>query len=356
MIGTNTAQLLAFNSQQSKKFVEHRLGRRQYREKHPTGVRWLYCMESRGNPRDIFEGLPLGIGRSRQNLGAIFKPKNWPGLQASLREDQRHLEQRGRPTLWIAGSHHSNTDPRLGCKGHQCDPARTLAASRALRGQLDETFAAEVAADRVRSICASINTDNDAVTFYGLHGEMFDVATAINASPPEIHDRLVAVYEGQLTEQMILDLANYAHRNAKHVGKVIQKKRTFAQIDHHESMIFVGQSPEALCAPGEALVISPFDPSFSSVVKTAAEILQDNVRKYHLLRGYVLALVAAAPYHPSEDLQVNAERKNRAAHMARNLAECALQAISSSVRAIVDNLETLTGVVRMDTLAFELID
>ena len=355
MIGTNTDLLVAFNKLQSKKFVDHRPKRHEYRQKHPTGIRWLRCMDSRGDPRFMFgDDLPFGIGRSYQNVGAIFKPKHWPGFQASLQEARSHLEKRGRGTLFVAADHWSKSSPHLGCKGHHNDSARAQAATRILKRQLDELFASE--SDTVRSICVSIDTDTDAITFRGVNGEVFDIATVVYASPPEIQDRLTAVYGEQLTERMISDLADYAVLNARHCRKVRQKKRPLAEIDRSESMIFVGQSPEALCDRGEALVISPFDPSLSSVVKTAAEILQDNLKKYDLRRGHNLALVAAAPYHPSENMEINAERKNRAGHLARNLAERGWQAINDSVRGIIDHLEPVTGVIRMDTLGFELID
>jgi hypothetical protein len=341
-------RILGVNKEQSHRFVEARAARRQHRVIHPTGVRWIRCMDSRGDPNVILMDFPFGIGRSYQNLGGDFDLRSWPEFRKSVMETYLHLRRERRPVLFIIAKHYSKSDnEHLGCKGHGFNVASALDSNNRMKRDFEYVFHDD---PEVATICAMIDTDGDGITLFGDGNRFFlDLATLADASEDDISRQLRDLYP-LMSWRIFGDLFDLVTHNILRILYVRQYPRPRAEIEHRESILFIGQSPETLCINGNALVVSPFDPNFKHVVKVAARILLDNMAQGYCNGAMVTTVI---PYSPIESRQdMTAAKRNAAKLHAEDIAGKAAEALNEIPRAM-GRFQFLTGVANMDTLLIE---
>jgi hypothetical protein len=72
-IGTSVGNVLDFNGWQSERFIAARQERRQHRQLHPTGIRYVCCMDPRAHPIKILSELPFGMGHpTKISVGGLI--------------------------------------------------------------------------------------------------------------------------------------------------------------------------------------------------------------------------------------------------------------------------------------------
>ncbi len=311
-------------------------------------------MDSRGNPHGFLHGVPFGIFRSYQNLGGVFR-LTWSDFVDSVVDERNCLRDRGRPMAIIILDHYSASDnERLGCAGHKGNIAQARDINRSLRNGLVDLFLDD---HEVVSICGSIETDGDILTFWSRSG-----GDHITVSPKTSASDLEAWFrrhhpDTARNEHVIADLVDIGLRNARHQQELNGRRRTSRELGHSESMLFVGHSPEAFCQNGDALVISPFDPDLDRAIGKAAKILTNNAHKYRIRPGGRLVAVASAAYHSArtndlDPLRANIARRD-AVLRAKVLGDHLMAAAMSSGSVMRNWCEFLVCVVDMETMLAE---
>jgi hypothetical protein len=310
-------------------------------------------MDSRGDPAVILDDLPFGIGRSYQTLGGDFDLQAWPQFGKSILDAWINLERQGRPTLFVIAKHYSKSNnDRLGCKGHGFDLKAAKLASQRLKNQFDAVFGSN---PMVSTICVLVDTAGDGITFWGDTGEMFDLAETENVSEEFIHYHLEQIYP-RINKTILTDLVDLALRNIRHIAKVRASGRSPAELDHRETIIFIGQSPEAVCENASALIISPFDPDLPRVVRTAGSIIVDNITKRAVDPRGGIVVATAVPYRPDECSHIVQVRKNMAWLHAADLGQKSLGVLHQYFPSIRQYLHHLTAIISMETMLMEACD
>jgi hypothetical protein len=252
--------------------------------------------------------------------------------------------------LVIIADHYSGSNnDELGCRGHDFDIAKARKASQKMKSQFDTIFGSD---PDVVTICISIDTDTDAITFHGNGGRTLDIASQYRTIP--LNERSLRMLYPLMPEWIFQDLLDLAKRNEHHFQSVKRRQRHLAETVHSESILFIGQSPEA-CCDNNALVVGPFDPNLPSVIAKAGTMLHDNVKKYGICENGRIVLVAAAPYTPGDHKhpEVTETRKKIAKCLAKYLAEQATQAIKNGVPDLVRYIDPLNVIVSMETMLAE---
>ena len=358
MVGTTCDVLQRVNQNVSAEFVQQYSARQQFRQEHRTELLWLRCMDSRANPSYIFQGVPVGIWRSYQNMGAKFSVRLWRLFHDNLKREVEYLKEHDRTALFVIADHFSAVK-EFGCKGHDYEQARARAANAATRFQLDSMFDIEPGRGDVAAICVSINTDNDSIIFLNRAGEELNTLSMLRKSNQKIIESIDKFYRKELSLRIRQDLGRYAVYNVRHVEKVTQFTRTLTERSHHESVIVYGESPEAFCLRGEGLTISPYIPpsEFFPAMKGAIGILDANREQYGLRPQRKFVFVAAAPYYPDpKNPQATEKRAGEAKVWARALADRGVLAVREYAQdsALLDSFEYLTAVVNKYNMRAEI--
>jgi hypothetical protein len=308
-------------------------------------------MDPRGDPHAILDGLPFGTGRCYQNFGGNFDLKACPEFLVSIKEAWQCLEERGRPKLFVIAKHYSKSNNQgFGCAGNQFNRQTAESAARGLKAQFDAVFAGD---PETHTICVLVDTDEDGITFLGERVGEFDIATVASDELGNVSSELKLLYP-LMSEQMFRDLLDLALRNLRHVAQVRLQPRTASDLLHNESMLFIGQSSEAICPPGEAFVISPFDSNLPRAIKSAGEMLWENHSRRGSKQSHI-TLIVSAPYHPIANARSGATEvlKTIAKLRVQNLSALAVDTLHKRIPRLIPYMKYLNVIISMDTLLVE---
>jgi len=340
--------LLKINKDRSHEFISERPRRRKYRQDHPTEIGVFECMDGRVH-LPLLTRTPFGIIQSWRNMGGQFDLLHWPRFQTSVRGFSGYARRKKVPILLIVGDHFSRSSTHLGCRGHNYDFERSQASNRELERQFDYFFGDDPS---VYTIRIAVETDEDTLVFYGKSEGILDLGMTFGISREDLIDKLKSLYPGmEKIGTMIEDLAEIGMRNERHAATVRMSKRPLAEADHREWVIGVGQGFDWLHEPNTALIIGPFDPKLSRVIKKAGGLIRDNIQRPGFNRERGVALISLAPFRPEE----GSSGRKFASLQAMELARQAARALEE-VPEIRPYLHSLTAIVSMEDCRLTILD
>jgi hypothetical protein len=125
-------------------------------------------------------------------------------------------------------------------------------------------------------------------------------------------------------------------------------------IDHRESILFVGQNHKSLCPPGEALVVNRFDPQLAEVLVVAGKLLIENLEKYGIAPNGKILLITAASYSSEDDPGITEVRKKFAKLKAEKLANRSAGALRDRrIEKLLPYVDYMTAIVDTQTFLAE---
>ncbi len=338
---------LNLNKAHSERFFQQKHERDEYRQKHPTAVMVIGCMDDRVN-FPVITDMPFGIVRELRTAGGKFsfrvarfrqRIQTWNSFEKGKRRNR----------LVIVTKHRSNTHRELGCKAFGYDEREAMATHQALRKEFDYIYEDE---PDFYALNCTIETDEGSLSFLGKAGQKLDLSVMLDASPVDLLCELRATYP-DMPEHILIDLLPFAVKNILHIKRIRSlKNRSHEEKGHRASVIAVGTGTEWIDG---AYIINPADPKFSEAVKIALNLIEKNYRK----SGCKPLLLASASFQPPSCFSSEAEREEyseerysgyRIAMLEANgLAEDLRIIASETVPDLLSHLERLTTVVNLDT-------
>lgn len=338
------------NREQSDLFsnAAARHARQQYRRIHPTEIAAFKCMDGRLN-LSVMTETPVGILQPYRNIGGDFD-LGWPFLGQLVKEWVNTSIHKGRDCLILATYHFSKGDRHRGCKGFGYDTDAARAAAAGLVAQASRVFGTPYQV--VHPILVGIETDEDALVFHGVKGEIFTVADNLNMGVPELNQRFAELYP-QMRECIRVDLLELVKGNQHHIQKVRASNRPPIDLDHREQIIAVGRGFDWLHLPNMALIIGPYGPEWPKAVATAGGIVLDNLKRGQLdpEAGRLLLIAKLARE------ERGSAGWNLAVEEAHFVTKQAYAALEGAVPELIDDkFSVLTGVVDAQTRLLHLCD
>lgn len=322
---------------------EATLARQRYQAQHPTAIAVLKCMDGRINI-PVATGTPPGIIQPFRNLGGMFD-LGWPHLGEVLAHHVHRQIADGRRVLLLATYHFSRGDPQRGCAGFNYDTAAALAATEALRRQIETVFG--LGHRSVYPLICGFETDEDALIVHGEKaGQRLDLSTVTAADHALLPARLAALCP-DMPEQMRGDLLPLLTGNLRHIAAVRQSVRTL-DTEHREWIICLGRGFDFVHMPNLALIVGPYSPQLADPIGKAAGIIASNMQAGRIPDDGFL-LLASSPYEEIGSDKARAEMK------ARFMAGFAAQVIAERAPAIAGRMISRTAVLDWRTRRLELL-
>lgn len=318
------------------------LARKRYLAEHPTAIAVLKCMDGRINI-PVATNTPMGIITPFRNIGGMFD-LGWPYLGEVLTEYVRDNVQTGRRVLMVLTYHFSRKYKHLGCAGFNFDTAAAIEHTRFLQRQVEHVFGA--GHGTVYPLICGFETDEETLVLHGTNGEILDASTL----RPEDESQLPLLFARlfpDMPTQVRNDLLPLLSGNIAHISSIRATQRPL-EIEHREWMICVGRGFDFLHTPNLALIIGPYSPELAAPVRTAASIIESNMRSGRIPSDGFL-LLSSAPYN---DIGMDRARAELKAHF---FAQFAGNVIRQEYPELALKMNTQVGVLDWRSRELELI-
>jgi len=287
--------VLAINEEQSAAYVAAQFARRRHWAVHPTFFCALKCMDGRLNLSEILQ-IPIGLIKPLRSIGGRFEIY-WPTFMKRLRfwikAALNNPHPKGTYSCIFVTYHFSASDnEHLGCAGWHHDTEAAKAHAEKISRDLREIYL-----DQVIPIVTGIETDRDILILHGQNGDVRG-DELVGLSEEEILQRLRSCFPN-LTEfpQIVLDdLVPFLMGNARHIASLGDRTRDQSVLGHNERIIAVGQGFDWLAARNRALIINDATVDLRKPIKTAARIIENNLKNAPQDRALIFTSV------PYEDL------------------------------------------------------
>lgn len=345
-----TKWLLEHNAKQSGAFLtpEAKKNRDEYREKHPTLLGALKCIDGRLNLSLVTE-VPLGIIQPFRNIGGKFDI-GWPYFQTVLSEWFEYAHENRKDCILFVTYHYSKGDRMRGCKGFDYDTDAARKAAEDLRGRIRRIYS-DVAAIRIGVIMLGVETDEDALVLHGSNGGILHLSGETETSTPRLMKKVSKLFPC-LNEQMLHDFVPLVRGNVTHIKAVRKSGRSAIENEHCECCLGVGRGFDWLHVPNKALLIGGYSFDAGVPIVKAAGIILSNINEGRIKKTDGVVLMASALYWENGGLGV---KKRLAIERAMSLAEFSLEKIKAdpSVSPLLDYLSVVVGEVNMQTRLFK---
>lgn len=284
------------------------LARQRYMAEHPTAIAALKCMDGRIN-LSVATQTPAGILMPFRNLGGMFN-LGWPHLGEILTHYVQSMVHSGRRVLLMITYHWSKGDVKRGCAGFHYNRQASMEHAWGIRDQVSHLFGQ--AHQTVYPLVCGFETDQESLLLHGPDGGTLDVAELTADAMDELAQPLSALFP-DLPAPMRADLIPLLKGNWTHVQTVraqtAQRERELA-IEHREWVICLGRGFDFLHTPNLALIVGPYSPDLAHPIRTAAHIIESNMRSGRIPDDGFL-LLASVPYESMGVERARAELKAR---------------------------------------------
>lgn len=343
--GNVAADLLRINREQSQRFVNAKLSRRNYRFEHPTEHVWCKCMDGRLNG-SVLTRTPLGIISPFRAAGGRFD-LGWPYFMEKVAGMVNYATGQGRQCLFFCTYHFSAGKPERGCKAFKFDTNAARVSAFNLRSQYDEAFPGP---DReVHAIVVGIETDEDALELHENNGagrtlRMADLDPAITED--ELRPQVRDLYP-DMPLRVVNDLLPLLLGNIRHIADVRRVGRIPEELDHREVALCLGRGFSWLHTPNRAIIIGPWE-QWENEVAIGGHILLENLQKGRVPQATRPVFMVSAPYR-----ELGTPEHLLAPFKARFLHNKGLEVLTREVPDLVPHLDLMAGTVNMENLLFE---
>lgn len=323
--------------------------RQEYRDKHPTEVGVLKCMDGRLHV-PVMTQTPMGIIQPFRNIGGRFD-LGWHSFQLTMDEFIEYaVVVRGTGVVIFATYHYSRGSIHRGCRGFQYSRNRAEEYARALKACFERVYG-----DEITVILCGIETDYESLILHGDSDRVVDLAEVATTDPTAIYEMLSDLYPG-IPNKVLRDLIPLVVGNIRHSAEVRASNRSIADTEHNEWVLGVGRGFDWLHAINTALLVGPYDPDLAGAIETAAGLLLDN-----FVEGKVngnLVLMSSAPYREHRHEHRKGQARRLAIEKSRFLNRFAFDVIrgSDKLKALVPHIQSLTACVNVDTREVEVLE
>lgn len=277
-------RILSVNEAQSAAYVAAEGARQRYWATHRTFLACVKCMDGRV-VLPVMTKTPVGIVKPFRAIGGRFEIF-WPSFLGRVRAWVDDAMAHGSRASILLSYHYSASDPHQGCAGWHYDTNAARAHAEKLREQLAYVFGEELV-----PLVIGIETDSDAITFHGSHGDVN--AGALPADEGAVAEALARAMPA-VPAEVRRDLVPLLIGNAGRVAELRLSPRDTHHLGHDERILAVGQGFDWLAEENAALIVNDADPSLSESIRVAAGILATNLRA---APDEAATLFTCIPYH-----------------------------------------------------------
>lgn len=334
--------IIELNKKHSEMFQSQRLERELYLSKHPTNVVVFKCMDGRIHMPTVTR-TPLGIMRPFRNIGGKFN-LGWPLLNESFDQSVKKSVKRGNRTLALVTYHYSQGDSHRGCAGFNYDCEESKAFTENFRRQILRTYGEDNGV--VFPILVGLETDKDALIFHGEGGGALDVSTIKDDSDKNLIAAFKKLYP-LMPERILLDLIPLVKGNIKCIEETKEKGKSLEQLVHGEWVLAIGKGFDWLHTPNMALIVGPYDPNIGESIKTAAEIIELNLKQKRAEGGMILL---------SSAIYVDPAEKTRAKERTLYLNGLAQEIIVKNHPEMASEMHSMAVVLDSSTMEMEVVE
>lgn len=342
--GSLVQMVLQRNQEQSDLFCssDAKLARMRYRAEHPTEIAWFKCMDGRLNGSVMTE-TPVGIIQPFRNLAGSFD-LGWPYLGELVLQWVEYSIRNGRRCMPFLTYHWSKSDLHKGCRGHDYDVVKAKADAQHLLESIEYVFGRGHTA--VYPILAGIETDEDTLVLNGLDGKELNMVDVLESSREELVQRINEVFP-DMDQAFVNDLLPLVEGNIRHIRSLRANPRPVTDTVHAENILAVGRGFDWMHWFNRVLIIGPYSYDLAKPIKTAAEIILNNINEGRAPAHDGALLVTSGVYRERTGANPKlAELK------AKSLEAFALKVIKASVPDLYEHLHVLSGTVDTDTRLF----
>lgn len=336
--------LLAHNEEKSRAYSDPGVTsmRRLYRQRHPTEIAALKCMDGRINI-PLITGIPKGIIQPFRNLGGRFD-LGWPYFGQLMQEWEAYAISKGRKGIVFITYHWSKSHEHRGCAGFGYKKEDAIQHTIELHDQFERVFGREHAV--VHPIRVGIETDEDSMVLHGKDDYRLDLAKEANTSFEELRIK-VEKLDPSMDATTVNDLLNLVWGNIEHRAEVLRSKRPVQDVEHKENVLALGRGFTWLHIPNKAIIIAPLMPDQTEPIEKGARIILNNLKTVKGLKkdGAVLlfSVFHREPVGPE---------KTFAIEKADSLAFLAIKTIKERVPELLPHLDLMIGTTDNNTLKF----
>lgn len=323
------------------------LARERYLARHPTAVAALKCMDGRVN-LSVATQTPVGILMPFRNLGGMFN-LGWPHLGEILTQYVMDRVREGRRVLLLITYHWSRGDPLRGCAGFHYNREASMAHAWAIREQVRQLFGQD--SSTVYPLVCGFETDQEALLLHSAHGQSLNMADEGTGATHEELQQQVAALLPDMPGPMRADLLPLLQGNLRHVAHLrtlAERRERDLVTEHREWAICLGRGFDFLHTPNTALIVGPYSPDLAHPIRTAAQIIQDNMKQGRIPDDGFL-LLASVPYDTLGVERARAELK------ARFMGQFAAGVIAEAFPALAERMHRHTAVLDWSARRLEFV-
>lgn len=332
------------NREQSALFCspDAQQARRRYRALHPTEIAWFKCMDGRLNG-PVITRTPVGIIQPFRNLAGSFD-LGWPYLGELVQQWVDYAVDHGRHCMPFITYHWSKSDKHKGCRGHDYDVEKAKADARRFLKAIEYVFGQEH--NEVYPILTGLETDEDTMVLNGPRNQELDISKALDWSSDELSNCVQELFP-DMEDSVANDLSPLLQGNITHIKSLRDNPRTVEETVHAEQILAIGRGFDWMHWLNRALIIGPFSYDLAEPIRTAAEIILDNIRKGRVSAHDGALLMTSGVYR-----EKTGSYPRMAESKARSLEAFALKVIKESVPDLYPYLHVLSGTVDTNTRLF----
>ncbi len=335
--------LLDRNSQQSAEFCspDNTLWRHQYRERHPTEIAALKCMDGRLN-LSVITKTPPGIIQPYRNIGGMFD-FGWPYFGELINDWVDYAVSQGRDCLLLITDHFSKGDKHRGCRGFRYDDSASREHTLKLKREAERIYGARHVV--VYPVQVTIETDEDALIIRNGDDEL-NLAVSSKLTTDDLRQKIRELFP-DMKPEMVEDFLPLLEGNIRHIQEVRAMNRPLVDTEHRERILVIGRGVDWLHIPNVALIIGPYSFNLGGPIATAGKILLDNLESGRIPKdGGVLIMASAACRNMNGHHRAQAERK------AQSMLDFSLQTIAADVPQLTPHIQHIAGITDLNTRRF----
>lgn len=343
--GGGIARLIGLNESHSRLFRESGAARIRHQTRSETEVGGSFCSDGRVNMA-LATQMPIGSIHKHRNIGAVFDLFEWPLYRQDVENFVLNSLRLGRRCLYLPSFHFSANDIKRGCKGHKHDTSLAISNASSLAGQFKKMFIP----DELGLLVIGINTDLDELVLLKRDGSLVHASSLMGLNDESLLD---AVYQSNkhLPRAVAKDFLWLLKGNLNHIQELRQRPRGDFDNDHQESVVAIGQGLDWLYTYNLGLIVGPYDPNLGAAIKTAAEIVWDNIRQQRVNPDEGIVIIASAQYDSSIHF-----KRNGAIIWAKDLMRIANQIIANELPEFAEYADFMSVVTDLNTRQMEIIE
>jgi len=344
-VPTLISRIKQINREYSENFClpDAQAERRWFCEEYPVGLFSFGCMDGRNNIPNATE-IPLGVMKNFHFAGGEWHW--WNNVSTVFSKDIARHEKKHRASLVLVSYHFSRSEKHLGCAWFNYDTDAAIKANLKFLKKIERVYGDKHKV--VFPVLVGLETDEESLVIHDSnnHENVLRVADLQEYDENYLKTTLVQMF-GLIEANTMKMLLRLIAGNINHVAKIRASHRPVIDLDHREWILAIGNGLDWFRATNQAIIIGMYSYNPQEAIKTAASVIEKNLRTGQISKEDGFVLLASSSFHSESGYE-----KTSAREIALEYMRFAKEIIAQHYPQLLEMMHPLVTITNLDDRKF----